>query len=170
MRTVVSEHLSEISAATLTRLLDATQQTQQQAIRCSAIPSITLQITQLSAQISQCALQTDQRITELSSNYFDSLVRPQGASVALLSAVLDYVSRSNPVDAPDQIAADMANALRALRTEFDVEMLPAVQTTVAAIGAAVLSVPQFTRDCVNNMLEQVHFLANDCEQLSNIQS
>lgn len=143
-------------------MLDATEETQQQSIRCLGIPSASVQITQLSAQLSQCALRTDRAIGELSSNYFNSLVRPQAASVALLSAVLDYVGRSNPVDSPAQIATDMAEALQALREEFSNEMLPSIQVTVEAIEAGVLTVPQLTRDCVDTMLEQIRSVAGEC--------
>lgn len=162
LRSVVSQHLTAISESTLTILLDATEETRQQSMRCIGTPSVGIQITQLSAQLSQCALETDQAITTLSSAYFDALVRPQGASVALLSAVLDYVGRSNPVDSPNQIATDMANALQTLRDEFANEMLPAVQRTVDGIEEGILGVPQITRDCVDKMLIEIELVASRC--------
>lgn len=125
-------------------------------------PAANVQISQLAAQLSSCAFQTDQRISGLTANYFNSLVRPQGASVALLSAVLDYVGKSNPVDSPAQIATDMDRSLQALREEFANEFLPVVQSTVDAIEAGVLSVPQETRECVDQVIAQIDLVAVDC--------
>lgn len=154
--------MTTLSEGTLTVLLEATEETRRLSDRCLPIPSITIQITQLSAQLSQCALQSDQQINTLTGDYFNSLVLPQAASVALLSGVLDYVGRSNPVDSPAQIATDMEASLQALREEFANTMLPPVQTAVDAIAAGALSVPQFTRDCVDTMLQQINTVASQC--------
>lgn len=162
LRSDVSDHLSLITESTLTILLDATNDARDQSERCFANPSANLQINQLGARLSQCALLTDHSIVALTTAFFDALQRPQGASIALLSAVLDYVGRSNPVDSPAQIATDMAESLQAIRDEFTNELLPALQGTVDDFEAGVVNVPQVTRECVDEVLEQINLVAVEC--------
>lgn len=163
MRETVSQQLTGISRTSLGVLLEAIEEVTDKLAQCTtSLPSVVPEIERMGSQLSQCALLIDLRIQALTNSFFDVLVRPQDASIALLSAVLDHVGHSNPVDTPTQVAADIDRTLEALRNEFVNEMVPTLQREVDNVEAGNVIVQQVARTCVDQVLEHMHTLTADC--------
>lgn len=172
MREAVSSYLTVISEDTLRKLLlaiEAVERRRDDAGNAACDPGrnggtgggsivsspAAVDFPKLGAQLSRCASISDQAIRSVVDSFYKSLEAPQNVSLSLLSLVLDYVSRSNPVNAPKAMSREILRTVSELRTAHETITVPELERRLAVVKAAVLSVPVQTSDCVAPVLEAV---------------
>lgn len=160
MRDAVSAHLTVISEDTLRKLLLAIEAVERRrdtgTADCDASAEVAaVDFAQLGAQLSHCAMLSDRAIQSVADAFFQALDAPQDISLSLLSLALDYVSRANPVNAPASMSQEILRSVTAMRMAHELKTVPALGERLAAVKAAVLSVPEQTSECVAPVLQAV---------------
>lgn len=161
LREEVSEHMTAISEAVLNTLLLAIETVDDRRLQpeqCDAQQGdepADIDFVQLGSQLSRCALLGDVALQRLTNAFYEHLNGPQDRSLELLSLVLDYVGRANPLATAGELAAEILQSIDAMRTEFDGQTLPALRELVEAVAAGRVAVPEQTAECVRPVLEAV---------------